>query len=390
MNTGRPLKIKVVSYSSSGGAGGSAATLLKGFLELGHEATFATLSESNLRASPLEHPPTTAAAAFDNFLVRKSNWSSLISLYRDRVSRSIEVEHDVDLLILRWMNGVSLRIDSPSNLRVLWVLDDMNSFTGTCHYSVDCLGFTSGCSNCPAVREPFRSEVERNFDRKRLFVSGLGRLGFVAPSTWIQDQFLKSQLGSRFPSRVISNAINPVFLDQTSSIARIESPQIETVIVAADLSDPIKGVDEVAPTLAKLLEENRIGLRLVGRYSMELRKALPGAEFLGELEPSGVARELARAAIQIVPSLADVSPSIVAEASSQGTPSVVRNVGGLPERVGFGDRGWVFGNTTELESILLAISNDNIRSKGKAAKLWSHDLQAHIVSKHYLDFAETL
>lgn len=388
-----PSKIKIVSYSTSGGAGGAGMSLLQGFLDLGLDASFESLSDSNLRTKPLEHPRITAATAFDNYVARSPGWDSLVSLTRDKITVPIQIEKDVELVVLRWMNGVALEIEPGANPKVIWVLDDMNPFTGACHYSLECKQFESDCTNCPAVRSAFRKKVTVNLERKRTSLEQLKRVGFVAPTKWMHEQFLQSPLASRYPSTVIYNPLNPAFLtDQQGSLqAEFQHPgPLRVLIVAADLSDPIKGVWDAAPELRELMSAGQIELTLVGGYSSELQAELPGSAFLGHLEPNLVAAQMFAADLLLVPSLAETAGAIVAEAASQGSPALVRNVGGLPEMVGLGKRGWVFGATRELNQLLNSVTRGDIASKARLSFAWSQSLTTQSVARKMLSFAKSV
>jgi glycosyltransferase involved in cell wall biosynthesis len=388
-----PSKIKIVSYSTSGGAGGAGMSLLQGFLDLGLDASFESLSDSNLRTKPLEHPRITAAAAFDNYVARAPGWDSLVSLTRDKITVPIQIEKDVELVVLRWMNGVALEIEPGANPKVIWVLDDMNPFTGACHYALDCKQFESGCTNCPAVRQPFRKKVAVNLERKHTRLEQLKRVGFVAPTKWMHEQFLRSRLASRYPSTVIYNPLNSAFLTDRQGSLQADSQHtgpLRVLIVAADLTDPIKGVWDVAPELRELMAAGLIELTLVGGYSSQLQAALPGSAFIGRLAPELVARQMRAADILLVPSLAETAGAIVAEAASQGTPALVRSVGGLPEMVGFGERGWIFSDGRRFQSSFDSLNREQLVSKGILAMKWAGAMRPQEVSQEMLTFSQIL
>jgi glycosyltransferase involved in cell wall biosynthesis len=388
-----PSKIKIVSYSTSGGAGGAGMALLQGFLDLGLQASFESLSDSNLRTKPFEHPRITVAAAFDNFIARTPGWDSLVSLTRDETSVPIRIEKDIDLVVLRWMNGVALDFEPGADPKVVWVLDDMNPFTGACHYSLDCTKFESGCTNCPAVRPPFRKKVAINLAKKHARLAQFKRIGFVAPTKWMHEQFLLSPLATQYPSTVIHNPLHTAFLNYEQSVAQQQlqdaGPQ-RVLIVAADLTDPIKGVWDVAPELRELMESGDIELTLVGDYSSELQAALARAIFVGRISSELVAQQMRKAQLLLVPSLAETAGAIVAEAASQGTPALVRNVGGLPEMVGFGERGWIFDDGGQLDSGFRALNQGQLIRKGALARQWAGAMRPDYACKEILSFSQRL
>lgn len=391
--TGPIDKVKIISYSSGGGAGAAGKSLLQGFQELGLDASFDTFSESNLRTKPLEHPALTAAAALDNFVTKKAGWESLLSLTRDAVGLPIRIEADVDLVILRWMNGLRLEFEGGSSPTVLWILDDMNPFTGACHYSLECSGFETGCERCPAVRSPFQNRVRANLTKKIERVQTFPALGFVAPTLWMRDSFQRSILGRGQRCEVIANPLDSGFLTPS----RTKSPKanqklkpLNLLLVAANLDDPIKGLLDVTPILEGLVEAGLVELTLAGAASRNLRNLAGWACFKGELSPREIAVAMGEADLLLVPSFAETAGNIVAEAASQGTPSLVRNVGGLPEMVGFGSRGWVFENRQELPQILSGLTREVLTSKAREGLSWATSLRGSLIASNFLAYARDL
>jgi hypothetical protein len=146
-----------LSYSSAGGAGIVATRLSSAQKSLGWSAELLTGSASDLRAAPLEHPSVTLSAAVDEYLIKKPGFPSLFSSTRDQQHSLPQGLPPSDIYHLHWTNGL-LNLGRASALRktpVFWTLHDMNPFTGGCHHSFDCEGYTTDCSGCPAVRPLF-------------------------------------------------------------------------------------------------------------------------------------------------------------------------------------------------------------------------------------------
>lgn len=135
------MLINVVSFSSSGGAGNVAKTLVSGFSRIGLDSKLVVASASNLHSAPLAKPLLTARAAADEYMMKSSAWPSLISLARDKSSALATPLPEADLTIFRWINGLLGRRFLRENQflgKVVWSLDDMNPFTWLCYHSSNC------------------------------------------------------------------------------------------------------------------------------------------------------------------------------------------------------------------------------------------------------------
>jgi hypothetical protein len=96
------------------------------------------------------------------------------------------------------MNGLLGKhfLDANKQLsKIVWTLDDMNPFTGVCHYSANCEGFRTGCSDCPAIRPHLSASLASSNLAKKMAISESLVGSYVAPTDWIQEQFLASELG---------------------------------------------------------------------------------------------------------------------------------------------------------------------------------------------------
>jgi glycosyltransferase involved in cell wall biosynthesis len=70
-------------------------------------------------------------------------------------------------------------------------------------------------------------------------------------------------------------------------------------------------------------------LRVVGWPTDTAPVDLPGAESTGPLDPAGLAEELARTELVVIPSRYEVSPILLAEAWAVGTPVIATDAGGM-------------------------------------------------------------
>ena len=380
------MSINVVSFSSSGGAGNIARTLVYGFSEIGLDARLITATSSNLRSQPLANLPLTLSAGKDSYFYKAPGWNSLISLARDRHSVLGENLRASELTIFRWMNGLlgERLLQKDFDLgNLAWGLDDMNPFTGVCHYSDSCRSFESKCSDCPAVRSPFRGNVEKNLDRKINFAARHD-VAYVAPTDWIQGEFQKSRLGRGRDSRKILNPLQAHFF---SNHKRLQSnpKKLRILIVADNLDDPTKGVWKVKDSLIRFMNQPNSELTMIGRFSSRLSSVIPGAKFAGPLDSGSVMKQMREHDVLLVPSLFENAGTVVAEAASQGLPSLAREVGGMPEMTNYGETGYLFKTNQELDAIVDSLSTTGLLSKGMLAKDWAQQLRPELIATQYAE-----
>jgi len=110
-----------------------------------------------------------------------------------------------------------------------------------------------------------------------------------------------------------------------------------TVLYVGNL-ERVKGVDRLPAVWAAVRQaEPDARLRIVGGGSLDarLRRALrdPSVRFVGRLDQSAVAREMAAASVLVLPSRSEGWPSVIMDSYATGTPVVATSVGGVPEAV---------------------------------------------------------
>ena len=357
-----PRTILHVNFSRSGGAGAVAKILQHEQTAHGHHANFHHVIDRDLRAQPFSSPRHTVAAGIDDAIIKSSKFDAPISLLRDRVAGPrLPQLSAIDIVHLHGINGVFPRdvVELlPQANKVVWTLHDMNPFTGACHYSLGCNRFTEGCSGCPAVKPVFEKLVAEHWRRKSDFVDAISNLAIVAPSTWLAELAGESPLLSDQNISVQTNPIDPAFFARGRKSEKATDPQtFRVVVVAKNLDDPVKNVAQTVSAFTEAFGTSlRFQLLLAGRGGASF--VSPNIVLLGEQSSSELAEVFSTADLLVVSSLAENAPLVIAEAASQGCPSFVANVGGMPEMVDLLGAGEVFSATTELVELLRAHSED--------------------------------
>ena len=344
-----PRSVLHISFSQSGGAGGVAKILAEARSTAGSPTTHRFSIAENLRVAPWSAPRHTVAAVIDDAIIRNPGFKAPISLARDGLSVDHTDELEAcDVLHLHYVNGVltlaHLAKNFPSK-RIIWTLHDMNPITGTCHYSLGCQGYLSDCSSCPAVHGPFQRRVSTSLSQKSMALAKLTNLAIVAPSQWLADHASESSAMRDLPIHVIPNPIRPVFCESPTTPA--DGNSFTFCIVAQNLSDPVKNVGIAVEVFQELKKAYpHISLALVGNNGDAFLGE--GITALGSLAGEEMAQMLSHTSSLIVPSLAENSPLVIAEAAARGTSSIVNSVGGMPDMVASLEAGNVFSHGADL------------------------------------------
>ena len=352
-----PRSVLHISFSQSGGAGGVAEILTEARSVAGSPTTHRFSIAKNLRVAPWSAPRHTVAAVIDDAIIRNSGFNAPISLARDGLSVDLGDELEAcDVLHLHNVNGVltlaHLAEHFPTK-RIIWTLHDMNPMTGTCHYSLGCRGYLSDCSSCPAVRGPFQRRVSISLLQKTVALSKLTNLVIVAPSQWLADRAAESSAMRDLPIHVIPNPIRPVFCESPTTPA--DGNRFTFSIVAQNLSDPVKNVAMAVQVFRELKKAYpHISLALVGNNGGTFLGE--GITALGSLAEEEMAQMLSHTSSLIVPSLAENSPLVIAEAAARGTASIVNSVGGMPDMVASLEAGNIFSNGGELHESMVHVA----------------------------------
>ena len=354
------LSVVHVSFSQSGGAGKVARMLTEARTAGGAPTSHLFTIDKNLWTEPWSAPRHAIAAALDNFVVRSSDFGAPISLFRDSLESSTLVAlEEADVIHLHSINGqlsLSRLAERWPDKKIVWTLHDMNPMTGTCHYSLECKGYITGCDKCPAVRGPFRQRVSVSLDTKRSALLQLKKLELVAPSRWLANVARESMALSEFPVHVIPNPVDPLFFAPTATSP--PGSDYTFAIIAQNLSDPVKNVATAVETFRQVRNLHPgVTLALVGNGGDAF--ASDGVVPLGVLASEQIATLLEQTGTLIVPSRAENSPLIIAEAAARGVSSLVHHVGGMPDMIQDLQSGSSFRNQRELYESMCSLATEN-------------------------------
>ena len=174
--------------------------------------------------------------------------------------------------------------------------------------------------------------------------------------------------------------ILPLFInlpEKTESLAEQSRDDEQDYFLFAGRLEKLKGLQDVLPFFVDSAEHSLL-VAGTGSYEAKLRRLAgnsPNIHFLGLQSASSLRRLYQNARATIIPSLCyEVSPLVIAESWSCGTPVIARELGSLKEVVEDFGGGLCFSSIEELKVQLTRLAADNVlrdRLSKAASKAWS-------------------
>lgn len=376
------MKIGQISFSSTGGAGTVASRLHKAFVQQNLSSSLIVVTNSNLHADPWRNLTEVVRGTIDNKLLTSS--PNMFSITRSRNGRvGLQELEDYDVIHLHWVEGVvtteNLRHLAGLGKQIVWTLHDMRPFSGGCHYSGECTQFQIGCGKCPYATSLGQRLIRDNFaELKR---DGLHeRIQFVAPSEWIHNKFMASELGK---NASVTRIFNPGF----GSLGNYQEERVRIdgeilIAVAASWTDPRKGLDDLL-TAWRMAAPQKMILNLVGEVDSNLK--LPdGVKALGTRSEDELAKLLRETTALVIPSKEENASMLISEARTIGVPLVVRSGTGSDSFVHSGVDGYLFADVSGLSNIIGKLERGLDPSFYKNSQNLGLDFSPERVAQQYL------
>lgn len=327
------MKIVHLSTSPIGGAG-IAARRLNNFLRSNSmDSYFVTLSkvfykpdlgETTIKRSIFRKLLGGIVSKFNKSLAEQTYFSLLsIPAISFRDLKKFGDSKTTIFHIHNWFNLVNIRTIKKlfkKGYHIVFTLHDQRLFTGGCHYSLQCKGYSSSCNKCPFLKSPVNLVTEINLRRlKKIIYKYQQQINIIAPSEWILNSAKSSSILGNSNIQRISNIHYGFFSTSepfSSSSINIEKP-IRFGVASMDRSSFIKGGDLVQ-NLTRVVTSNNLEVSILSLHDYSQSKS-DSLKFWKDID------------YLLVLSRADNSPNVIHEAKLSGIPVIGANVGGISE-----------------------------------------------------------
>lgn len=250
-----------------------------------------------------------------------------------------------ELVHLHWINSGYLRIETLGkfNKPLVWTFHDMWPFTGGCHVSKDCLGYTKDCGSCPQLHSNKQKDLSRWIWQRKFKVWKNLNLSIVTPSHWLADCVRSSSLFQNFRIRVIHHGLDlKKYQSIEKNLARkiLNLPTNKQLVMfgasGLNLHDPNKGFRFLSSALQSLDRfewKDKIELVIFGssrpRNPIELGFK---THYIGRFHDDiSLAIAYSAADVIVVPSQQESFGLVACESLACSTPVVAFNTTGLKD-----------------------------------------------------------
>jgi glycosyltransferase involved in cell wall biosynthesis len=294
----------------------------------------------------------------------------------------------------------------PENKPVVWTLQDMNPFTGGCHYSFECQRFRAACGACPFLKSDDARDVTSQIHARKLSATmrrdpRVTRV--VALSEWLAKEARASSIFRRFDVEVIHHGIDLDLFQPRDRLAAREVfgiPQDHGVVMfaAAAIDDQRKGLRYLRDAMKGLKSDIPVTLVSVGAQTNSI--LIEGNHIsLGPIESERLLSFAYSAAdMFVMPTLAEAQGLVVIEAMACGVPVIGFNVGGIPDMVVHEETGLLVEARDVIglrRAIELLLHRPDLREKfstaGRAvvSRLFSLQRQAQSYKELFLELVDS-
>ncbi len=308
------------------------------------------------------------------------------------VGAIIDLARDIhgrwDAVIVHWSGGY-LRPESVAQIAQalgakvgLWQVD-MAHMTGGCHYSLQCLGYQTGCGRCPALASTDEDDVSSLQARHRRAIWAKLDAVVLAQSSWSARKAAASNVLAGLRQTVLPIPLElkrmPASGDKAAARHKLGLPGDGRRMALVRTTDPsiaYKGFAVLKEALG-LLDQTDVPLHLIGVGS---RGLFPDSyrhitfTDLGHLDGDEAMLTAYQASdFFVCPSIDDAGPMMVPEAMAAGRPVVASPVGIANDLIVEGVNGTLCGQPGDAASLAAGmrryaeLSDHDIRLQGEAA-----------------------
>ncbi len=348
-NTKNLSIVHINTHDIAGGAAKVAWQLAETQRNAGHDSRMVVGIKSSdtehSSAFPIEHDPARKSYCKENGQLFYDCQGSH-KLIANPIVESADIVH-LHNLHGGYFNPFS--ISALSHLKpVIWTLQDMQSITGHCAHSFDCLKWQNGCQQCPHLNtEPaitVDSSAQLIQDKQLIYDHSCLRL--VPASNWLGNKVKQSILKDH-PIEVIHNFVDTNIFHPFPKIEvrkkyhlPVNSLLIGAVAHGGVLQNQWKGGNYTQVALDTLCSKSPdyVFVNIGGNFETNKRRVINIPRIENEREFAQIYSALD---IFMYTPVADTCPLVILEALSCGIPIATFDTGGIPELVRNGMDGYI-------------------------------------------------
>lgn len=353
------MKIIHLNTYDTGGAAGAMLKLHKGFLSVGYESRVLVMKKSanHLHVNELRLPfilkwyyrirQELIIRVLKKKTVEKYNFFNAgehITIPAKYIIQSLPFKPDI--IMLHWVTGFVTSVTIQQlylNLQIpfVWRFNDLNAFTGGCHYAYSCTNYFTACGKCPALINPGTYDLSYQNLQTRLRLLAELPLTFISSTSVIDEEVRNSALGKKLAVKKIfisgdANIFKPA---KNKSILRkkygLDPDAFIFFFGCQHILDPRKGFVELVQSFKQLNEilsqetRQKIQLAYASKYSEVSADVFPfrGVQLPFAESEEQLAEFYQLADVYISPSIEDAGPMMLLEALLCGTPAIAYNIG---------------------------------------------------------------
>ena len=329
------MKVLLVSYSDSNGAGDAALKLLSMLNSSNIQSKLLVLKKKTNLQEVIKYKMNSYQKLKNfinitlnrvlNFFLKKYSYFSTIDFLSLDIHKYIN-EQDFDVVQVIWPHRfLSIQDMSKINIKTYWRLSDYWLINGFSHYLIN---------DKPSSINKLVSVIEYYFFKKRLILLN-NVVGFISPSNTLKNKFTSIPLLNKFLIYQINTPIDKkVFFYIHDKITLYEkfslkpSRKYVLFVSSGNNLDTRKGEEILELLLSKKLKEN-IFFITVGKNDIKINDPFKKIINFGRINNKKILNEIFNcASLTFIPSKIDNCPQTGIESLNIGMPILVSNDSG--------------------------------------------------------------
>jgi glycosyltransferase involved in cell wall biosynthesis len=262
------------------------------------------------------------------------------SIYGHEVMRQMPPADLINLhAISEFIDYESFLYKASRSAPLVWLLHDMQPFTGGCQYDMGCDRFLNGCGQCPQLGSSDGTDLsQRIWKRKEKTYNRIhpNRMHIVTPCRWLEGEVRRSKLLADFPITVIPLGLDTnLFAPRDRSFARslleIAQDAVVVLFIATYNDYWVKGYDLLVAAINEIAEIPNLLLVSVGQRPSMISGTVKQLNLGMVADDKFLSLIYSSADVLVAPSRYENFGQTMLESIACGTPVVGFDVGGNSE-----------------------------------------------------------